>query len=124
LRPFGLDIPDELASACQRVKDALTKEQADLEKVRDPVFSKPTWRADTSSGKILSALTAGTKTDKLELAKVSPERRARHQQLCEDLAKDPLKASAEQVLHANELRQMANALRKRHRMLLMRSCNP
>jgi len=40
-RPFGLDVPDELAAACQAVKDALTTEQKQLEKARDPIFENP-----------------------------------------------------------------------------------
>src|SRR3546814_5294941 len=37
-RPFGLDVPDELAAACQAVKDALAAEQKQLEKARNPIF--------------------------------------------------------------------------------------
>jgi energy-coupling factor transporter ATP-binding protein EcfA2 len=112
-RPFGLDIPDELADACQRLRTALTAEQSDLATQRDPAFLKPTWRADSRVGTILSALTAKTKSTPLEaLAKVSDASKARHTQLCEDLSKDPLKASSEQVIYANQIRQLALALQK------------
>lgn len=110
-RPFGLDIPDELAAATQRVKDALTAEQGALEKSQDAVFLKPPWKPATAVGRILSSLKPDTKLDSLQaLAIVSDQERERHQRLTEDLAKDPLKASAEQVVYADDLRQLAAAL--------------
>lgn len=110
-RPFGLDIPDELAAACQAVKTALGAEQAALEMARDAVFSKPTWKPGTEVGKILSALSATTKLDRLEeLSRVSDAERERHRQLSEDLAKDPVRASSEQTLYADELRALAALL--------------
>jgi hypothetical protein len=38
-RPFGLDIPDELAAACVAIKDALTAEQVALASAQDEVFT-------------------------------------------------------------------------------------
>ena len=55
-RPFGLDVPDELAAACQAVKDALAAEQKQLEKARNPIFAAPTWKSTTAVGKALAAL--------------------------------------------------------------------
>lgn len=107
-RPFGLDIPDDLAAACQAVKSALDAERAALEGARDAVFSSPTWKPSTEVGKILSALSTATKLDLLEeLAKVSDAERERHRQLAEDLAKDPVRASSEQTLYADQLRALA-----------------
>jgi hypothetical protein len=107
-RPFGLDIPDDLADACQRVKAALADEQAALEKARDMVFDKPAWKPTTAVGRTLSSLSAATKLDALEtLAKVSDAERDRHRRLSEDLAKDPVKASSEQILYADQLRALA-----------------
>ncbi|WP_407792397.1 hypothetical protein [Pigmentiphaga litoralis] len=40
--PFGLDVPDELAAACQAVKDALAAEQKQLEKACSLIFATPT----------------------------------------------------------------------------------
>jgi hypothetical protein len=106
-RPFGLDVPDELAAACQGVKEALTKEQSDLERQRDTVFSTPNWKPTTQCGKILSSLTHETNLAPLDqLAVVSDAEQARHQQLIEDLAKDPIKAAREQDLYADELRTL------------------
>jgi hypothetical protein len=81
-RPFGLDIPDELAAATQRVKDALTAEQWALEKAQDAVFLKPPWKPATTVGRILSSLKADTKLGPLQaLAAVSDQERERHQRL-------------------------------------------
>lgn len=55
-RPFGLDIPDDLAGACQKLREKLTVEQTQIEALRDPVFEKPTWNPSTSVGRILSSL--------------------------------------------------------------------
>jgi hypothetical protein len=55
-RPFGSDVPDELATACQAVKDALTAEQKQLEKARNPIFLKPFWKETTAVGRILASL--------------------------------------------------------------------
>ncbi len=103
-RPFGLDIPDDLADACQQVKAALAQEQAGLAQSRDEVFINPIWRETTTVGRILSSLTATSKLDALErLADVSIDERERHRRLTEDLAKDLLKACAEQNLYADQL---------------------
>ena len=52
-RPFGLDIPDELAGVCQAVKEALAAEQGKLESTRNAVFIKPTFNATSPVGKII-----------------------------------------------------------------------
>jgi energy-coupling factor transporter ATP-binding protein EcfA2 len=105
-RPFGLDIPDELAAVCQSVKEVLTAEQTALTNAQDPVFKTPTFSAATSVGKFLGSLTASTDLQPLKaLAEVACEELARLLRLNEDLARDPLKASAEQrVLSASLLR--------------------
>lgn len=106
-RPFGLDIPDELAGACQKLKEALTAEQNDFTKACAPEFLKPTWHPETKVGKILSALSDKTKLAPLdELAKLSPDELERHRRLIEDLAKDPLKAVAEQEAAAQAVRRL------------------
>lgn len=110
-RPFGLDIPDELAAVCQRVKTALTEEQVELTKARDQLFEKSPWKAGTSAGKLLSKLTDTTDVAPLEaLAVVTDAERERYARLVEDMAKDPLTASAEQTLLADQLRQFSSAL--------------
>src|SRR5690242_14744969 len=107
-RPFGLDIPDDLADACQRVKATLADEQAKLEKARDGIFAKPTWKPTTKVGRALSSLAANTKLEDLEaLAAISDAERHRYQRLSEDLAKDPLRAASEQSLYADQIRALA-----------------
>ena len=110
-RPFGLDIPDDLAAVCQRVKDALIAEQTEADRKRDGIFAKPTWSTISSVGRILSSLTAASDLSPLtSLAVISEGERNRFQQLVEDLAKDPMKAAAEQLLFADETRTLATRL--------------
>jgi len=105
-RPFGLDVPDELANACQVVKDALMAEQKVLEKAQNPIFTVPPWKTTTSIGQALAGLTADTDRTKVEAAaKLSPEEAARLERLRDDLAKNPAKAVAEQTLKADTARR-------------------
>lgn len=108
-RPFGLDIPDELAAACVSVKEALTAEQTALINAQDAAFTKPTFNATTTVGKLLSNLTAKADLAPLKaMAVLSPEELARLKRLNEDLARDPLKASAEQRALATSLKRFAD----------------
>jgi hypothetical protein len=110
-RPFGLDIPDELAAACIAVKEKLTAQQRLLERSRDPIFLKPTWKAGTYVGKALAGLSANTLIPFIaKLATLSPEQKARLESLRTDLAKDPLKAEAEQLLKANNVKRLITAV--------------
>jgi len=112
-RPFGLDIPDELAAICQRVKTVLTTEQDRLTASIDEIFTKKPWGAGTATGKILAALSPRTDIATLEtLAVVSDAERERHDRLRDDLARDALVASAEQLLVADQLRQLLQYLRR------------
>ena len=40
-RPFGLDIPDDLAGVCQEIKARLTSEKETLEQQRNSAFTNP-----------------------------------------------------------------------------------
>lgn len=110
-RPFGLDIPDELAAASVGVKEALVAEQASLEAGQDAAFATPTFRSDTAAGKILGALTAETDLTPLSaLAVLTPEESERLERLQADLAGDAGAAAAEQRLWAASLTRMADDL--------------
>ncbi len=107
-RPFGLDVPDELANACQRVKEALMEEQKGLERSRDPLFSSPPWKPSTAVGRLLSQLTPNTDLEKIrKLAKLNEEENNRLERLKSDLAKDPLKAATEQTLRADTVKRVS-----------------
>ena len=111
-RPFGLDVPDELANACQVVKDALAAEQKQLEKERNPIFAAPPWKATTAIGRALAGLTADTDRKKVEAAAtLSPEETARLERLRDDLAKNPAKAAAEHALRADNIKRVIAAVR-------------
>lgn len=111
-RPFGLDIPDELAAVCQQIKDLLVAEREVFEQARDPVFDQPTWHATTTVGQILDILKPHTDLTPLEsLAQISDEDRDRHTRLTADLAQDPDKAAKEQEIFVDALAQLAKAIR-------------
>lgn len=110
-RPFGLDVPDELAAACQAVKEALNAQQTRLKGAQDPVFLQPTFSADTPVGKILSSLEATTTLAPLEaMAQLTEDEEGRLAQLNEDLARDPLRAATEQRAAAQTLQRFADDL--------------
>ena len=92
-RPFGLDIPDELAGFVQAIRDRLVDQKSDLETRRDPLFEEPRWHAETAIGRIMGSLTE--KSDLASLMKISPltpEQLARLSQLRSDLSEDPERA--------------------------------
>lgn len=110
-RPFGIDVPDELANACKRVKEALAAEQKQLEKARNPLFLKPSWKETTLVGKALSTLKHDTDIAKLvSLAALGDEERTRQAKLREDLSKDVAKAVAEQKVKANNIKGVFDAI--------------
>jgi len=110
-RPFGLDVPDELADACKRVKAALETEKQQLEAARNAIFVTPPWKTATAVGKALAALTHKTDVSKLEeLATLSEQEKARLTRLTEDLSKNPATAAAEQRLKAERIKRLADAV--------------
>lgn len=110
-RPFGLDIPDELANVCQAVKDALTAEQTLLEQARNPIFLKSPWKETTAVGKTIATLTHDTDFRKIEvLAKLTEEESSRLGRLKEDLSKNPAKAAAAQALKADNIKRLLSAI--------------
>jgi hypothetical protein len=121
-RPFGLDVPDELANACQLVKEALAAEQKDLDKARAAIFAAPPWKATTAIGKALAGLTADTDKKKVEAAAaLSSEDRARLGRLRDDLSKDAAKAAAEQTLKADNIKRVIAAVKAGFERLVTRS---
>lgn len=106
-RPFGVDVPDELANVCQAVKDALTAEQKQLAKGQNPVFLKPSWKETTAVGKALAALKHNTDIKTIKaLATLTEEENIRLGRLKEDLSKNPAKAAAEQILKAENIKRL------------------
>jgi hypothetical protein len=110
-RPFGLDIPDELARVSQEVKAALNAEKDALGKARNPLFAKPTWKETTKAGKLLNALDYNSDVAEMrslgELSVLDIERLSR---LREDLSKDIEKAAGEQALKADNLKRLRMAV--------------
>ncbi len=110
-RPFGLDIPDELAGLCVQLKDLLQAELKEAEAARDAAFTKPAFSADTAVGRMLANLSAQTDLGALAaLRGLSDEEMARLKRLNEDISKDPAKAAAEQRALGSMLARMADGL--------------
>lgn len=110
-RPFGLDVPDELAVACKRVKAVLDAEKNQLGGARNAVFSAPPRTSSTAVGKALAALTHSTDVGKLEtLATLTEQEQARLTRLTEDLSKNPATAAAEQKLKADRIKRLGDTL--------------
>jgi AAA domain-containing protein len=106
-RPFGLDVPDELAGVCQALREALTTEKRKFEQARNPIFYKPAWKETTTAGKALAALKHDTDLRKIDnLAALTEEEGARLDRLKEDLSKNSAKAAAEQTLKADNIKRL------------------
>lgn len=111
-RPFGLDIPDKLASTCQDVKGILQEERTRLDANRSAVWQKPTWSQSSRAGKALSALRHNTDyTSLVALAELSEKDKQRLLQLREDLAKDPAAAAKELRLRCSRFRTLLDQLK-------------
>ena len=112
-RPFGLDIPDDLAGVCQEIKTRLTAEKDALEQQRNAAFTSPIWSTRSPLGKALSALSHDT-----DLAAIEPKEpfsetdEARLAKLKADLAQDPAVAARSQREYATQLDQLEAYLRR------------
>lgn len=112
-RPFGLDIPDDLAGVCQEIKARLTTEKDTLELKRNAVFVNPIWSSRSALGKALSSLRHDT-----DIAAITPRApfsdadEARLTKLQGDLAQDPAVAAKVQREYATQLDQLESYLKR------------
>ncbi|QIE41455.1 hypothetical protein G5B39_05480 [Rhodobacteraceae bacterium SC52] len=112
-RPFGLDIPDDLAGVCQEIKARLTAEKETLEQTRNSVFDNPIWSSRSALGKALSSLRHDT-----DVAALTPKTafsnadEARLIKLQSDLAQDPAVAAQAQRDYAAQLDQLETYLKR------------
>ncbi len=106
-RPFGLDIPDDLAGVCQDIKTKLTAEKHTLEQQRNAAFTNPIWSSRSALGKALSSLSHNTNIATIEpKAPFSESDEARLAKLKADLAQDPAVAARSQREYAIQLDQL------------------
>ncbi len=114
-RPFGLDIPDDLAKLCIDIKAKLTTEKQRLEDLRDPVFDAPIWSGLSPVGKVLNALKRETDLSKVDFdTPLTPEEETRLGKLIGDLAQDPAAIAAEQKRNAQTIRQLTKTMSAIH----------
>ena len=110
-RPFGLDIPDNLADVCQDIKTRLTSEKENLEAQRNAVFANPPWSSRSAFGKALSALRHDTDLKAIiPDTPFSAEDMARLANLQADLAQAPAVAANAQRVYADQLDQLVSYL--------------
>ncbi len=94
-RPFGLDIPDDLATVCTKVKAVLEDQKRVVEQSSDPLFEDPIWSNTSDIGQFLNELTFRTDPDAFpEHLKLSEEEIAELSRLQKDLASDPARTAA------------------------------
>ncbi len=112
-RPFGLDIPDDLAGVCQELKHLLMSEKEVLEKQRSDTFLNPSWSSSSSIGKTMSALQYDTDISAMVPKKdFSEEDELRLTGLQVDLAQDGAVAAASKRDYATRLEQLVTYLKK------------
>ena len=107
-RPYGLDVPERLASVCQRLKARLESAKKTVQLERDPVFQLPTWSSTTAVGKALTGLRHDTNYENIvKLTPLSEDEKKKLKQLREDLSKDPAAAAKELRLRVGRLKVLA-----------------
>ena len=116
-RPFGLDIPDELADTCKRVETLLRAEQASQERARLPIVTSTLMQPTTLAGRAVAGLSAASDMEELRnLATLTPAELERLQQLKEDLARDPAVAAKELRIRIARTKTLVEALKRVHEL--------
>ncbi len=112
-RPFGLDVPDDLAALSQTLKDRLAAEKTQLEQIKDRSFKDPEWNDGTKVGRIMSSLKATSDLTLLkDIAPLDDEKEQRLNVLRKDLSQDPAKASTEQTERAARIEKLKTQLQR------------
>ncbi len=110
-KPFGLDIPDELADTCKRLEKLIDAEQIVAKSKQQLVFSKPPWRPSTRVCKALAALNHLSDFKALQaLGFVTTAERARLTELKEALAINPAAGASAARLAGTRLSALATFL--------------
>jgi len=93
--PFPMRMLAELSRACDEVKARLTAEIAALRKQTPLVVSQPSCKPDTAVAKLIAGITSTTTADEIAaLCGLTNAQRLQLEQLCDDLASDPVRTSA------------------------------
>ena len=110
-RPFGLDIPDELADVSKRLEERFTGMKRQQESTRHAIFAAPPWKTTTAVGKAVAALNAESDLASFRaLGQLTVDEQMRNQQLKEDLARDPEAAARQIRLRIGRIRSLSDNL--------------
>jgi len=110
-RPFGLDIPDELADVSNRLEERFTGMKRQQESNRHAIFAAPPWKTTTAVGKAVAALTAESDLASFRaLGQLTAEEQPRLHQLKEDLARDPEVATRQLRLRIGRIQSLSDNL--------------
>ena len=111
-RPFGLDIPHELVSVSNKLKELINAEIRAIEVSQNGIFSNPTWTSDTAVGLFISKLTHDSEIKEFyALGKLSKDERKRKESLSTDLQMDPEKATLEYQNRADSINLIVEAIK-------------
>ena len=110
-RPFGLDIPDDLAGVSKALQAELNSEKESIEAARSEAFHNPFWSVSSTLGALLNGLKNDTDINAYRSQQpFSDQDEARLQELQKDLNQDPKKAAQEQNQTANRIRGMLETM--------------
>ena len=108
-RPFGLDIPDELAKLCDELKKRFTYEQKILTEQQESIFKQPNWDSNSEIGIFMSNLSPKVDLNKINLnLSFNKEDEARLEKLKVDLRDDPKTVAKNQQDYASSLNQVVS----------------
>ena len=111
-RPFGLDIPDDLAAVCQQVKESLSAEKNQTELEQDQLFNDPIWSNVSRIGRFLSQLTADSRLEQIDSEQNLDEKdQTRLLLLNRDLGLEPQKVANDYHQQATKIEQLLVTLK-------------
>ena len=112
-RPFGLDIPHELASLSTKIKDILTEERKAVEDNQSSTLLNSSWSTTTVVGSYLSSLTADSDINTFRsYGDLTEEQIERMNILANDLQRDPAKLSLEHRIYADSVNRVLKSIQE------------
>lgn len=110
-RPFGLDIPDDLVTVCNKVKEILENKKQRSEQIRDPRFQNPIWSENSDIGMFLNSLESNTNLDDFpKHEKLNDSEISELARLQKDLASNPQEASKTYKNDADKIAKLGETI--------------